>query len=565
MNLNNRQGIALAFSLYIVIILLALSSLFVLRTVHEANMARVERELAKSFYIAEGGANDALDVLYGLINEDLLMTIAGTNPQTVSKKAEDYVDSGDGIGFLIEFAQKGGEEVFVREGEKAIYSIAPTALGQGSYQCDIIITEKSDPITVGSDKWDFLYFYKAQSKGSVNGLDRDVIISGDFTVRVQKDNFAKYALFTNHQNMKDGISKVWFTDKTNFSGPIHTNAQFSFAGNPGGTFDGLVTQHNSKAQFYNNGNSIQLDADSNPPNDVPLLGGGYTRGVDEINLESSIQQKDLLDQATGKENINGDGIFLPNKNSALTGGIFVKGNPKIEMSVDAQERAVYTIQEAGVTKVISVDKVNNQTTLSESGEPDITYSGVPDGDDDIGTIIYVEGIITGLEGTVQKDTEVTVSSDKGVVINDHIRYEDYNAGSGIVGEPGYVPPNADGKTNLLGILAWDGDVSIGTSAPNDVDIHGIVLARNGVFQVDNYDSLGDRGTATLLGGAITHFYGVFNAAETGININDDSGYGRNFIYDSRTLFGKSPPYFPTLKTYTSFSNDITDKIVWQEE
>ncbi len=64
MNHTNQKGFAFIFSLYIVVVLLAISSLFVLRTVQEANVARAERELAKSFYIAEGGSNAALETLY---------------------------------------------------------------------------------------------------------------------------------------------------------------------------------------------------------------------------------------------------------------------------------------------------------------------------------------------------------------------------------------------------------------------------------------------------------------------------------------------------------------------
>jgi hypothetical protein len=28
--------------------------------------------------------------------------------------------------------------------------------------------------------------------------------------------------------------------------------------------------------------------------------------------------------------------------------------------------------------------------------------------------------------------------------------------------------------------------------------------------------------------------------------------------------GEAPPYFPTLNTFIAFTNDITDKLVWQE-
>ena len=42
------------------------------------------------------------------------------------------------------------------------------------------------------------------------------------------------------------------------------------------------------------------------------------------------------------------------------------------------------------------------------------------------------------------------------------------------------------------------------------------------------------------------------------------GYGRNFVYDSRMQLGSAPPYFPSLNTFTAFTNELTDKLTWQE-
>ncbi len=568
MNLNNQRGIALAFSLYIVVILLALSSVFVLRTVQEANMARVERELAKSFYIAEGGSQAGLGDLEELINTDLLNTVSSTNAQTVANSADDD----NVLNFLEKFTKRDGQKQFIFNEDETALTYQGTLMPLDglnyslSYQYAIVVTGKGPPdeIKVG-EEWDLPYFYRIETTGSTKDLSQEIVLSGDFTVHVKKDNFAKYALFTDHHTLPDEKTSVWFTKNTNFAGPVHTNHNFSFAGNPSGTFEGSVTQHEQKARFLNNAvPGILLDADANEGIDVPIFNAGFERGVDTIVLESSIQKQDLSDQATGEKGgdskINGNGIFIPNDGQNLKGGIFVRGDSTITMSVDGNN-AQYTINEGGVTKVVSVDKENKKTTVSESGKSDLIYNGLPDGTDNEGTIVYVEGTVNGLAGTVQKDQEVTISGDRDIVITGDIRYENFNLGVGKPGDADYVPPNADDKTNLLGILSWGGNVRVGASAPNNINMHGTVLARNGIFTVDNYNAGTPRGTATLLGGAITQFYGAFGT------FNKDglkSGYGRNFVYDGRMLLGKSPPYFPTLKTYTSFSNDITDKIVWQE-
>ena len=148
-------------------------------------------------------------------------------------------------------------------------------------------------------------------------------------------------------------------------------------------------------------------------------------------------------------------------------------------------------------------------------------------------------------------------------ITNNILYQDYTPGVGTPGTAGYVPPTADGATNLLGLVSWAGNVRISTSAPNNINVHSTILARQGVFQVDNYSSGAPRGTATLLGGIISDDYGAFGTfnGSTGQQV---SGYGRNFVYDERMETGNAPPYFPSLNTFIAFTNGITDKIVWQE-
>ena len=105
------------------------------------------------------------------------------------------------------------------------------------------------------------------------------------------------------------------------------------------------------------------------------------------------------------------------------------------------------------------------------------------------------------------------------------------------------------------------EVRIGTSAPNNITINGIIMAPSGVFTVDNYNSGGYRGVATLLGGVITDYYGAFGTFNGTTN---STGYGRNFIYDSRMLQGYSPLYFPFMPNFTAISNGIGVNLTWQE-
>lgn len=562
--MHNERGMTLALTLLITIVLVLFGIIFILRTVNEKNLADRERHGSQAFYLAEGGTEAGLAQLDTLINTDMLNTVNTTNPQVLSNKAQSSVTNNDSLGFLIAYVKSGGTALLTQSGSQATYTGSSTSLGKGTYRFDIIITPKGNPVTVATDIWDFPYYYTVKATGTVKGSARKATYYGDFTVRVQRDNFAKYALFTDHHGMPSG-STVWFTSKTNFAGPIHTNEQYAFAFNPSGHFYNVVTQQNTKGKFYNNGSPTQINADSNGTLDVPTFDMGYTRGAAEIVLSSSVQKQDLIDQARGGDNTTGNGIFVANSSGALTGGIYVSGDATVQMGVDGSDNATYTITQGSTTKTVTVNRSANQTTVQTAGGGSVTYNGKPDGVDDLGTIIYVNGNITGFNGTTQKDTEVTVSSEFDIVVTDHLRYADYNAGFGTPGDVSYVPPNATDKTNLLGVVAWGGNIRVGSAAPNDIDMHGIMMARNGIFTVDSYNDqgVGSRGTATLLGGAITQFYGAFGlySGSTGSLV---AGYGRNFVYDSRTLVGKAPPYFPSMKTFIAFTDDITDKITFQE-
>ena len=557
---SSERGAALVIVLFVMTVLLGLGNIFVMRTINERNITNREREAAKAFYAAHGGTQAGLDGLDNLINNFLNNTIASANPSSVISFTTSYVNADDGIGWLIYSVRDSNNvPVLTQNGDQAEYT-ASAAIGDNTYQYKIVMMEKTDPLTITPDVWEFSYNYRIESTGTAGTTLGKILLSGDFAVRVQRDNFAKFSLFTNSQTTQSGTN-VWFTDKTSFAGPVHTNTRFNFALNPSGTFGDVITQTDQLARFYNLGSPISLDAAFNGTRDVPVFNNTFTRNAGTVTLSSSSQQTDMENQAKGGQTFSSDGIYVPNNGSSLTGGIYVRGDGTVNMSVDGNNNPVYTITQGGTTRTITVDQVNNTTTVV--GTQTDTYNGVPDGIDDVGTLIYTTGSITGLGGTVQEDTQMTVASAGDMIITNNVVYQDYTAGSGTPGAVGYVPPSADGTTNLLGLVSWAGNVRISTSAPNDISIHSTILARQGVFQVDNYSSGSPRGTATLLGGIVSDDYGAFGTfnGSTGQQV---SGYGRNFVYDERMETGSAPPYFPSLNTFVAFSNDIADKLVWQE-
>lgn len=554
--LRDNSGIALVLALFVIVTLITLSCVFVLRTINERNVTLRDVDSSKAFYIAEAGSNFALAQLEIFINEYLPDTLNATSNSLIEATFSD-LSSGiaDSLDFLVDYVYFEEDAIFSSSGSAAVHSIPETSLGDGVYAVEIAVKEKAEAVEVATNKWDFFYYYTITSTGTVDDVSRVVILSGDFTVRAQKDNFAKFALFTNQQNSQTG-SIVWFTGSASFNGPVHTNDRLNFAMNPGGFFRDKVTQVETSARFYNNGFSVLLDADNNGTSDVPRFSDEFERGVDPIALSSLTQKQELIDEVDAGNIYSSDGVYLPNDGSNLEGGIYIVGNSSIVLSVNGSDQAVYEITQGTTTYEITVNRTLSQTTVDD-GTTSTTYSGLPDGVDNVGTIIYSENDITSLSGTVQSDTNLTISSDYDIYIQGNLVYADYSSESGT--------PRAVGTDNMLGIVSWTGDVLIGTLAPNDVTIHATVLAKEGVFTVDAYDDtvVGPRGTVTLLGGVISDNYGVFGTF-SGVSGANISGYGRNFVYDARMLKGDNPPYFPSLDFYTGFSSDVADKIVWQE-
>jgi len=513
--------------------------------------------------LAEAGANRAWAELRSRIETDLRYRIETYTPRSQQGTAiMAYVSANNTLGFLHDYAYPQGEAQFNVTGNEAVLRVTTdvnselnSSIAANPVNATLHVACNQMPEGDAANQvYRFYYKYWVNSTATLTGftppLTKTVAFGPiDFNLTVRQDNFAKYALFTFHHSTPSGTT-VWFTEDTNFFGPVHTNERFSFANNPSAHFTNQVTQSQSKARFYNNGNSILLDDDHNGVRDVPVFDNGFLRSQDTIPLPASISQTELRNFVLGGMSVPGvsnPGVYIPESGGVLTGGIYINGNsgqssdnPKIVMSVDGSN-AVYTITQrynnTNHTTVITVNNAANTTTVVRDGVS-TTYTGKPDGTNHEGTIIYSNDDISGLSGTVQENTQITVSGERDIIITNNVMYQRYTP----------TPLSAEGYNNLMGILSWGGNVRIGTTAPDDINVHAVVMAPNGVFTVDNYDSGASRGTAILLGGVISGWYGAFGTFSGTSGMR--TGYGRNFVYDNRVLQGMAPPYFPYMDKFT---------------
>jgi hypothetical protein len=401
-----------------------------------------------------------------------------------------------------------------------------------------------------------------------------VISAGNFQIQVERQSFANYALFTDTHTLTNG-TRVWFTSNTNFSGRVHTNGRFAFAFYP--TFsNGLVSSSGltqadptvkEDAYFYNNGSPLLLEADGNPPRDVPVFGEGFERGANPIALPPNAFDQRAASvggsAATNEElrtrlGLTPDtipppsGVYVPNDGSSLTGGVYVQGNVNdVLLYVDASGRQCYQITHSnGSTSSIIVDATNGQTVVNS-----VTYQGTPNG------AFYVAGNINSLGGpnrtsdddrppAIESETALSVFSEGDIIITRDIVYE---------ADPLTLPD----AQNVLGIFTPGGDIRIATSAPDDIIIHSTLMTSDdqGVVQVDNYNYGSPRGTATILGGVISTYYGAFGTFNSSGHV---SGYARNFVYDQRLNGGLAPPFFPTTTLFMPANMGI-NQVNWTSQ
>ncbi|GAA5513553.1 hypothetical protein Dcar01_02294 [Deinococcus carri] len=104
-----------------------------------------------------------------------------------------------------------------------------------------------------------------------------------------------------------------------------------------------------------------------------------------------------------------------------------------------------------------------------------------------------------------------------------------------------TPPCKRKPSNVLGIYSQNGDIVFKNPSPKNINIHAAMIASTGQATVENYDTRPQNGNVKLIGSLIENWYGAFG---TYGGSGGDTGYGRDFTYDSRLNSGITPPFFP---------------------
>ena len=651
---RDQRGLAMLSVLAVILVIALLSGLVLYLSGKEVGLSAARTLGAQALALAEGGGFAARAALMVLTGADPLGVVqvhpsvdvpllngwyaAGDPAAQNSFRILDYLVL-DGQRYTLNATPSTNSVTFVvnwgapQTYRKLQVGVPAPAnpLGNGSYTATVTLTRRLAPHPscsrggscyvhrLAADEFEFNYAYAITSNGLVPPrARRRVTLAGDFSMRIRRQNFARYALFT-HIHTTPAGQAIWFTSQTSFDGPVHTNGEFRFAFfpkfgtpdsgspcDPGRITSTTLTSVSTYAWFNNNGSPRRLQANENvvggTRRDAPVLpdctpgntaddndnpAANFTRGVATIPMPanpysqkgvsigrdptntgtvSNAEIRAVIPELPDNSDPIPPGIYLPvtdldgdgvsDPGEPLAGGIYVQGNlTSLTLGVGGPSNnlAVYTLQAPGQTVTVTVDRDANVTTVTNTSWPapqTRTFRGVPKGWQAGGsaynnaTIIYVEGDILGLGGTLEEKEQTTIVAAGRIDITDHLRYED--------------PPNptdpADNPLNVLGLYTASNDIRVRVTAPRDIDLHGVMMAGNpadgynsSVF-VENYNTGTPRGTAHILGGLITEYYGPFGTFDprTGLQV---SGYARDFRYDRRMSRGLAPPYFPTTSLF----------------
>lgn len=232
------------------------------------------------------------------------------------------------------------------------------------------------------------------------------------------------------------------------------------------------------------------------------------------------------------------------------GGFYVAGNAAVTLSATtggdgtSNPTQTYKITQGSTTTTIVVDTTANTTSVT-SGSSKLTLQGVPEQldpttgqqitqNDPSGnavnpTLVYVSGTITGLQGTVQNNTGLTIAAGGNVDITGNVTYAQ---------EPVSVPAdtlNTSTNAGVLGVYTATGNIVLSSPYSNkNLEVDGSLAAIGG--------SCANNSCGFTVSGSINTFNNVGGQIQTNIFAANMSA--ENTYYDQR--FGSmAPPWFPT--------------------
>jgi hypothetical protein len=586
----NEKGLALPMVFLMAVAFVPLTIGLVFLSRQEGNIVRKSKVSVQADQLAEGAAHRGLVELKKRINEDLKENLYANYYAPDEIKAYTI----NPMNFIKDCLVNSASTDKFHIGETSATLTFTEALETGSYNTTIAISTTQAPVwdpgggSTGNPTAHFYFKYQIMADSTVrnetNNDETSVLVvdslspnavrsDGEFELKIKKLSLIRYNLFCDKREAYEYAALYRWES---FMGPVHYNDELYFYGD---IFDGSsavfgdeVTSAIPRAFFYCHttsgptemtGRLLGKDADFHDngdgipgPGDVrPTYNGGRPdRNVPRIELPSSVQmegqQRVALGLARGVDIPDyADGVYVVNDGFNVNGGIYIQGdvNSLIMGTEGGGDHAVYTIDHIdGNEYTITVNMQSGRTEVKKGGATIGNYDGILNG-----VIFANDAEIRSLSGEVQENSQVTIAATNRITINDHIQYADN-------------PLTNPDAVNVLGLVSWENHIIIGTSAPNDINIHASIMTPNGEFRVEDYRSCGLRGDLNLLGGVI----GDSKPEHLRFNLRTGQitcGYRDQYVYDTRFKDGVAPPYFPTTDKFKIDAIDFNTAPSWRRQ
>lgn len=636
MRRTKPDGIAAVTALLLLVVVGGITTIMLTRMVGEVRNTADDGGIVQSLLLARGTANLAGAVLQGpargslqsIVSEESSTTSRwsfGSGSSTSDAPDPDSVSRAltTGSGAVASQFQQGIDDLLCGADTPSLDDghamalriyVTDTACGVGLPD-SVALSDgrfvKGQPRTGSGSASDQTYAlpYAIVAEGLVGDYRRRLVLQGEYRFQVGRGSFAQYALFTNVHQTPNG-SDIWFTDRTLFDGPVHTNERFRFYRNP--WFGGEVTSagcvsagatdcdnvwgsdENPGAFFYGASNGgftstshMQPSAAAPVENNwygrhAPDLTGGVDWEASFVPLPENAQDQE---QAARDEGLffGGDVHDLHLYAGLGDGTVATEGNAShqyIEVEREETEERCerrwdwnwgwYWACEDVVVGVTTDRYRYAPATGLQREECNGSCSWTDEGP--FNGVVYVDGDVERFRGPARDPSysddgsdaqpaiasfaQMTLATSGDVRITGDLAYEDPPCtGSPSRDQNGSVVPgecsNLDAD-NILGVYSQDGDILIGhnnhDAARNAPD--------NAVIHGVLMSSTGvvavedyDRGSTR---GVVDLIGGIIEHEYGAFGTfnastgNNATGYGRSFTFDRRTAAGLAPPYFPTI-------------------
>ena len=450
------------------------------------------------------------------------------------------------------------------------------------------------------DRYTYTYNYTLCATGRAQSLQQVLVKeSGSVGMMVEAQtatsqtvqaSFASFGVFIDQFSACQGALVPG-----TMTGPTFTNGAWNFGTSGSYVYTDPVGQADSKASYifgskcyqsatssytsgsqtikpnFQQGLNLGQPAVPLPPNDFSqkwavLDGKGCGEGGSTCGV-STPPNPTNADMAAHLMNINkvaypsggaSTGVFLPyctggssctTPNTINGGGILVEGNASIVLNIgkDASNNLtqIYTITQGSTTTTITTNIAANTTTVS-SGSTNLVLSGVPqnasDGTASPGTMLYVDGKITGLTGPgqgqagIQDGAQITVAAAGDINITGDLIYAHrpvtLNTSDSLIAGNDF--------NQVLGIFTAGGNIVLDSPySNNNLETDASMAAINA-----NCSSSSSCGFATTSNGinVWTIVGGRIESYAHGVNISQGNTY-----FDRRFTSkpGFAPPFFPS--------------------